>query len=139
MSTNSPCTGLFGSRGRAEACLQTSRPWQEVAHVIGFNTAAGITPEQTAELLTQGRNELSTIPGVRRVASGEALSSDARYRQLWLIEFADPQVVASYRDHPRHRAYAERHFRPAAADRLSIDYLLSEANGSLYSTPPKAG
>lgn len=120
--------GLFGSRGQADACMQASRPWQEVAHVIGFNTGAGTTPEQASELLARGRAELSAIPGVRRVASGEALTMDARYRLLWLIEFAHPQVIASYRDHPRHRAYAERHFRPAAADRLSIDYLLSEAD-----------
>lgn len=126
-------TGLFGSNGRAVACLQASRPWREVAHVISFNID-GHTPEQVTELLARGRAELSAIPGVRRVASGEALTGDARYRWLWLIEFAHPQVVASYRDHPRHRAYAEQRFRPAAADRLSIDYLLNEADASKRSS-----
>lgn len=117
---------LFGSNNQADACLKASQPWQEVAHVIGFNTQ-DCAPEQTVELLRRGRTELSNIPGVRRVATGEALTDDARFRQLWLIEFAHPQVVASYRDHPKHRAFADRHFRPVAADRLSIDYRLTEA------------
>lgn len=117
---------LFGSNNQAEACLQVSRPWQEVAHVIGFNVQ-GCTPEQTADLLRHGRTELAEIPGVRRVATGEAEADDARYRQLWLVEFAHPQVITSYRDHPRHRAFADRYFRPVAADRLSIDYRLTEA------------
>lgn len=117
---------LFGSANRADACLRASQPWQEVVHVIGFNVQ-GATPEQTAELLRRGRAELASIPGVRRVATGEALTDDARYRQLWLIEFAHPQVRASYRDHPVHRAFADGHFRPVAADRLSTDYRLTEA------------
>lgn len=117
---------LFGSSDRADACLQASRPWREVAHVIEFNVQ-GCTPEQTAELLRRGRTDLTDIPGVRRVATGEALTDEARYRQLWLIEFAHPQVITSYRDHARHRAFADQHFRPVAADRLSIDYRLTEA------------
>lgn len=116
---------LFGCSNQADACLQAAQPWQQVAHVIGFNTQ-GCTPRQTAELLKQGRDELFTIPGVRRVATGEAVADDARYRQLWLIEFAHPQVITSYRDHPRHRQFADRHFRPMAGDRLSIDYRLTE-------------
>ena len=117
---------LFGSSNQADACLRASRPWQEVAHVIGFNVQ-GCTPEQTAELLRRGRTDLADVPGVRRVATGEALTDDARYRQLWLIEFAHPQVITSYRDHPKHRAFADQHFRPIAADRLSIDYRLTES------------
>lgn len=117
---------LFGSSGRGDDCLKAARPWQEVAHVIGFNVQ-GCTPEQTAELLRRGRTDLATIPGVRRVATGEAATDEARYRHLWLIEFAHPQVIASYRDHPLHRTFADRHFRPVAADRLSIDYRLTDA------------
>ena len=117
---------LFGCSKQADACLQASRPWQEVAHVIAFNTQ-GCTPEQTGELMSRGRADLANIPGVRRVATGEAFTNDARYRQLWLIEFAHPQVINSYRDHPRHRNFADRHFRPVATDRLSIDYRLTEA------------
>ena len=125
---------LFGSSDRADASMQASRPWREVAHIIGFNTK-DCTPEQTVQLLTRGRSELASIPGVRRVASGEALTTDARYRQLWLIEFAHPQVVESYRTHPAHLTHANRHFRPAATDRLSIDFLLTETDSQ--NLPPR--
>lgn len=64
------------------------------------------------------------IPGVRGVLAGRVLRANAPYRYCWLIRFAAPEVVASYRDHPDHLAYADGVFRPAAPDRITIDFEL---------------
>ncbi|MDZ7662987.1 ketose-bisphosphate aldolase [Thiohalophilus sp.] len=111
----------WGSAGRAAAILAEAEPWEEVEHVIVYNTE-GTTPEQVDELMQIGRETLSTIPGVRRVFTGNALQEEAGYQHCWVIRFAHRDVVASYKTHPDHVAYADTHFRPVAGDRISIDY-----------------
>jgi hypothetical protein len=69
---------------------------------------------------------LGAIPGVRRVFTGRALRRDDRYQYCWLVRFANPAVVASYRDHPDHVAFANTQFRPIATDRISIDFKSAE-------------
>lgn len=70
----------------------------------------------------EGRKVLGAIPGVREVFAGRAMRADARYRYCWLVRFAAPEVIASYRDHPDHVAFADSRFRPLARDRLSLDF-----------------
>lgn len=115
---------LLGAAGRAGAVAAACRPWREVLHAIGFNLAPELTPEARESLVREGVRVLSAIPGVRSVEAGIALRDDARYHYCWNIRFAAPEVVASYAEHPSHRDYADRLFRPAAADRLTIDYSL---------------
>lgn len=111
----------WGSEGGAAAILAEAEPWQEVEHVIVYNTE-GTTPQQVDELMQIGRETLSNIPGVRRVFTGNALQEAASYRHCWVIRFAHRDVADSYRNHPDHVAYADTHFRPVAGDRISIDY-----------------
>ena len=112
---------LWGSAGKAEACLAACRPWREVAHLIIYNVA-GIDEAEALERAEEGRRVLGAIPGVRRIEHGVALRPDARYRFAWLIRFAAPEVVGNYRTHPDHVRFADEKFRPVAADRISIDY-----------------
>jgi fructose-bisphosphate aldolase class II len=116
---------LFGSSGRAEEVLSTARPWRTIEHLIVYNTT-GASDAEVDAMMARGREVLSKIPGVRRVATGRAVKEDARYRCCWIIEFASKQVIDSYRDHPDHVAFANELFRPIAGDRLSIDYELTE-------------
>jgi fructose-bisphosphate aldolase class II len=116
---------LFGSAGRAEEVLATARPWRTVEHLIVYNTS-GASEAEVDAMMARGREVLSRIPGVRRVATGRAVKQDVPYRCCWIIEFASKQVIDSYRDHPDHVAFADELFRPIAGDRLSIDYELTE-------------
>lgn len=114
---------LFGAEGRAEAVLQAARRWREVAHVIVYNADGG-GAGTVEEMMSRGQAALGTIPGVREVAAGRAVSAQARYPYCWLIRFAHAAVIESYRTHPVHTAFADREFRPRAKDRLTIDYEL---------------
>ena len=116
---------LFGSAGRAEAVLADARPWREVEHLIIYNAHGG-TPTEIQQIATHGRELLAAIPGVRRVDTGRALKSDAKYHYCWLVRFANAAVIDSYRDHPDHRAFADHEFRPVASDRVSVDYELTD-------------
>jgi fructose-bisphosphate aldolase class II len=73
-------------------------------------------------MMERGRRILANIPGVRAVFTGRAETPAAKYQYCWLVRFAHPAVIDSYRDHPDHVAFANAHFRPIAADRLTIDF-----------------
>jgi fructose-bisphosphate aldolase class II len=115
------CIALWGGANRADALLEACRPWQEVEHLVIYNSGAD-DPAQTTAMMAEGRRVLAAIPGVRQVITGTSVREDDRYRHCWLVRFASPAVIDAYRDHPDHQAFANDHFRPVAADRLTIDY-----------------
>jgi fructose-bisphosphate aldolase class II len=115
------CIELWGGAGRAEELLQACRPWQPVEHVIVYNVE-GVTESGVEQMMAEGKRVLTAIPGVREVVCGQAIQQEASYRYAWLIRFAHPVVIDSYREHPDHRAFADNHFRPVAGNRISIDF-----------------
>lgn len=117
---------LWDAAGRAAEALAHCRPLEPVAHVVEFNVPPDALP-RLEEILQTGRQRLAAIPGVRGVATGEAVTAGARYRYCWIVIFANEQVVRYYRDHPLHVEFADHHFRPIAEDRLTIDFRLTGA------------
>ncbi len=115
------CIELWGGAGRAQEVAVACRPWREVEHLIVYNTSAA-DPGETAAMMAEGRRVLGAIPGVRQVITGTSVAEGAAYRHCWLVRFAHPAVIDSYRDHPAHKRFADDLFRPLAADRISIDY-----------------
>ena len=115
------CMHLCGSIDRAGELLTQCTPWAPVEHLIIYNVT-GRTEYEVNAMIAEGRRALSAIPGVREVVTGHAIKEDAKYQYTWLVRFCHPAVIGSYRDHPNHVAFADQHFRPVAADRVSIDY-----------------
>ncbi|PVV08640.1 MAG: fructose-bisphosphate aldolase [gamma proteobacterium symbiont of Ctena orbiculata] len=115
------CIRLWGSAGRATEVLTQCTPWLPVEHLIVYNVN-GLDDEGVTEMMAKGRDVLSKIPGVREVATGSAVKTDAAYRYTWLVQFCHPAVIDSYRDHADHVAFADQLFRPVAGERISIDY-----------------
>ena len=115
------CMVNWGSAGQADAVLAAAEAWQPVHHVIIYNLDIN-DAEQINHMMQEGEKVLSQIPGVRRVITANAVNEDAKYQFSWLIEFVHENVIASYRDHPDHVAFADKLFRPIAGDRISIDY-----------------
>ncbi|MGD8937256.1 MAG: Dabb family protein, partial [Thiogranum sp.] len=113
------CIRLWGSAGRADELLAECEPWQPLSHLIIYNVAEGSDADA---MIAEGRRVLSAIPGVRDVFTGEAVKTDAAYRYCWNVVFCHPAVIDSYREHPDHVKFADTHFRPVAADRISVDY-----------------
>ena len=115
------CIALWGGAGRADEVAAACRPWREVEHLIVYNTS-GADPEATADMMAEGRRVLGAIPGVRHVITGASVTEGSAYRYCWLVRFAHPAVIDSYREHPDHKRFADARFRPVAADRISIDF-----------------
>ena len=116
------CIHLWGAAGRAEEVLSNCRAWKPVEHLIIYNADenGGI---DTETMIAEGRQILSTIPGVRDVFTGKAVQDDAMYRYIWLVRFCHTAVIDSYREHPDHVAFANNLFRPVADERISIDFI----------------
>ena len=119
------CLRHWGSAGRAAEVLAQCRPWLPVEHLIIYNVE-NLDERQVRQMMAEGRRVLSAIPGVREVLTGEAVQEDASYRYTWLVRFVSQAVIASYRDHPDHVAFANNLFRPHAGGRVSIDYQIVE-------------
>jgi fructose-bisphosphate aldolase class II len=115
------CMRLWGAAGRADEVLSCCRPWMPVEHLIIYNVE-GIDKTGAETMIAEGRQVLSTIPGVREVFTGEAVQDAAKYRYTWLVRFCHSAVIDSYREHPGHVTFADRLFRPVAGERISIDY-----------------
>ena len=115
------CIGLWGSDNRADALLEFCRPWRPVEHVIFYNTE-GLDEAGVEDMMAEGRRVLGEIPGVLRIFTGHAVQDSASYKHCWLVRFAAPPVIDSYREHPVHRKFADERFRPYAGGRVSIDF-----------------
>lgn len=112
------------SSGRGPAALAACGQWRPVEHVVMFNPE-GLSDEGVGEMLRIGTDMLASIPGVRTVRTGTALTAGANYALSWFVRFANERVLAHYRDHPTHVAFADGHFRPFAGDRMTIDFKLT--------------
>lgn len=124
------CIRLWGGAGRAADVLAQCRPWHNVAHVILYNTA-GMADAEAHAMMAEGQRVLAAIPGVRQVMVGEAVDEAARYRYCWLIRFSAQPVISAYKHHPDHIDFADRLFRPVAADRVTVDFALRSQSQEL--------
>lgn len=113
---------VFGAAGRATALLTECRPWRNVEHVILFNWS-GEARARAMDFEAEGCAILGSVPGVREVMIGRAIHEDVRYRRAWLIRLASAAAEGAYMQDERHLDYANRVFRPHAADRIKGDYM----------------
>lgn len=128
------CMRLWGAAGRAAEVLACCRPWLNVEHVVAYN-APNLAEGELRAVMAEGQRVLAAIPGVREVEVGSVADKSARYRHCWLIRFASSTVIDNYKQHPAHVAFADRLFRPAAADRLTADYIVAGVNPGAAALP----
>ena len=120
------CIRVFGSAGRAAEALASCAPWLNIEHVVVYD-APQVDEARLRAVMIEGQRALSAIPGVREVEVGSVADNGAAYRHCWLIRFAAPEVVESFKHHPAHVAFAEHHFRPIAPNRLTTDFRVADA------------
>jgi len=112
---------VWRSAGRAAEVMIQCSTWNNVEHVIVYNTNEK-DPTVIQIMLRKGKQQLSSIPGVLDVRIGRAKDENSKYRYCWLIRFAHESVIENYKTHPVHVAYADSYFRPIAGDRVTNDY-----------------
>jgi len=123
------CLRIWGGAGRAAEVLAQCEPWLPVEHLMVHNVKL-LNDQQLKAVLTEGRELLSSIPGVRGVFTGEAVKQDEKYRLCWLVHLANKEVMKSFLEHPKYTNFSNKILlRPYAENLLSIDYLDNSSTG----------
>jgi len=125
------CLRIWGSAGRAAEVMAQCEPWVPVEHVIIHNYSKRLNEQQVNAIITEGRNLLANIPGVRGVFTGQAVKQDDKYQILWQVHLSNKKVIKSLQDHPDY-VHFNNHIlmRPYIEDMLKIDYQDTSSNGA---------
>ena len=116
------CLNIWGCSGRAAEVLTQCQAWQEIEHVVLYNVSEAISESEVASITREGKEAMSTIPGVRNVRSGRAMQADGQYHYCWLIRLASKAALEAYQNHPAYLRYANKSFLPVAADQITLDF-----------------
>jgi fructose-bisphosphate aldolase class II len=115
------CMRQWGSAGRAAEVISRCRNWSTAEQITLFNIEmADIADVQM--ILNRGRRLLSVIPGVREVSAGHSEAEGAKYRFLWRVLLASPEVAEGYIRHQNYRDFSNRLLSSISSDRQSVLY-----------------
>ena len=114
------CMRLWGAAGRAAEVLTQCQVWRPVEHLLICNVEAD--SQSISAMMTEARQLISTIPGVREAFTGEALQNDAKYQYTCLLRFCHPKVIDSYQQHPLYQDFVNKLLRPAGGNCVAIDF-----------------
>jgi len=115
------CLLQWGSAGRAAEVLERCEPWLFVEHLIIHNMNAR-AKQSHKTLISEGKQILSQIPGVREVFTGEAMKENCHYRFCWSVRFTHQAALDSFRKHQGFKDFLKKQLAPNASDLISIDY-----------------
>ena len=115
------CLHQWGSAGRAAEVLERCEPWLAVEHLIVHNINAH-SNQSLDSLISEGKQILSQIPGVREVFTGEAMKENSKYLFCWSVRFTHQAALDSFRKHQGFNAFLKKQLDPNTSDLISIDY-----------------
>ncbi|MCP3848838.1 MAG: class II fructose-bisphosphate aldolase family protein [Gammaproteobacteria bacterium] len=118
------CLRLWGSAGRAAEVLEQCQPWLTVEHLVVHNVRVK-TGQQLKTVLSEGRNLLAEIPGVRSVSVGEAIKQGEKYQCCWVFQLTHKKVIDSLYKHPNYIAFSNMLSTQLHAEELfNVNYIL---------------
>jgi len=85
------CLRQWGSAGRAAEVLERCQPWLSVEHLIVHN-AEMHSSHSIQYLMSEGKQILCQIPGVREVFTGEVIKEKNKYQFCWSVRFTNHSV-----------------------------------------------
>lgn len=116
------CLHQWGSAGRAAEVLERCEPWLSVEHLIIYNMDSD-SKESLDSLVSEGKQILSQIPGVREVFTGEAMKEDSQYRFCWSVRFTHQAALDSFRKHEGFNDFLKKRLAPNTSNLINIGYL----------------
>jgi len=117
------CLRIWGCAGRAAEVLTQCTPWLPIEHLIIHNTNT-LNQQEIHHKMTEGRQQLENIPGVRSVFTGKAIKEDEKYSLCWLVRLSNKQVLKKIQDHPDFTRFSNTIVsHPNFDNFMAIDYL----------------
>lgn len=115
------CLHQWGSAGRAAEVLERCEPWLSVEHLMVHNVNAH-SNQSFDSLISEGKQILSQIPGVREVFTGEDMKENSKYLFCWSVRFTHQAALDSFREHQGFGAFLQKQLDPNTSDLINIDY-----------------
>ena len=115
------CLRQWGSAGRAAEVLARCDPWLSVEHLIIHNVESR-NIKFLNNIISEGKQILSTIPGIREVFTGEAMEENSKYHFCWSVRFTHKEALESFRKNQGFNAFLKKEFNPNVSDLCSTDY-----------------
>jgi fructose-bisphosphate aldolase, class II len=115
------CLRMWGAAGRAAEVNAQCRPWLNAEHLLLFSFRSQDEARQRAMLL-DGRDCLSTIPGVRSVELGSVQEEGSRYQHYWRVRVSHSVVLDGLQGHAVYADCMDGIMHGAVADSLGGDY-----------------
>lgn len=95
-----------------------------VRHLVGLKFKPGLTPQQRQEIIEATDSLVEQVPGITAYERGPNIDRRAMSAGIdWaiLITFRSQEDLQAFRDHPAHRAHADK-YRPWLADMVFVDW-----------------
>jgi len=73
--------------------------------------------------MSEGKEILFQIPGVREVFAGEAMEENSKYHFCWSVRFTDKTALDSFHQHQAFDAFLKKQFKPNVSDLVNVNYL----------------
>ncbi len=90
-------------------------------HIVMFKVKPDAAEADVARLVTEAREKLTQIPGVKNLTAGWATPPGDPYDVVLTMHLDDATALETYRTHPLHVAYVENVVKPVKAERFAID------------------
>ena len=111
----------WGSAGRAAEVLERCTPWLSVEHLIVHNIKTN-SSQLHSSLISEGKQILSQIPGVREVFTGETIKTDDQTKFCWLVRFTHKAALENFHQHQEFDAFFKKKLNASNGDIICIDF-----------------
>ena len=115
------CLRQWGSAGRAAEVLERCAPWLTVEHLIVHNIDS-YSDQPLNEVISEGKNILNKIPGVRNVFTGKAVQEKSKYHYCWLVQFTHKAALDNLHEHQNFSEFLKNRLSPNVIDLINIDF-----------------
>ncbi len=102
------CIRAWGSGGRAAEVLGQCRPWQEAVQVVLLHVPDGASTENNiVAALSESKQAMKDIPGVRDIRIKQAPAGDGRYQYCLLVTLSSPSAIEPFLSHHAQQGLAK--------------------------------
>ncbi len=101
------CIRAWGSGGRAAEVLGQCRPWQEAVQVVLLQVPDGTTENNIVAALSESKQAMKDIPGVRDIRIKQAPARDGRYQYCFLVTLSSPSAIEPFLSHHAQQGLAK--------------------------------
>ncbi len=100
-----------------------------VHHIALYKLKAGVTPEETEEMMMNARMQLLKIDEVLSIKCGKRINPKSAWPFFIAIDFESMDKQAIFRDDSIYIKFVEEVIKPKTSECLALDYEMDPGKG----------